>query len=194
MVKIKSSTIPNVFGVFGYFSVVIQWVWSVVLYAPYFTNSQAADLFIPEKSSQPITTVASTEPTPTIVIVSVITISAVMMLLVTLALVRLPKQFGKAMQKTTQSVAESVLPVVTRHKKISKKKKLLISEKIIRFIKLLLAILPTVIFLAPLPIETSLRFETAIFIAAVLAIISIIWFSLQYISAKLLRIDSKNIY
>src|SRR5690606_18477650 len=91
----------------------------------------------------------------------------------------------------TQKAASSALPLITKGQKLSPAKKQRLTAGLIKLAKLLLVILPVAIGFLGAFIELPLPFDLAIFISSALAICALLWFSAQYIAARLLGVNQK---
>lgn len=178
----RSAIIANAFGTLGYLSVLFQWVWSLLLFAYPSLKEDSSGFLQPQ---QPTVTPPPIEINPDIApLLSFIAIvaTAIILAITAVTLVRLPKTFGKKAASVSQSTARTVLPLVIRHKKISKKKRLQLSHRIILALKVL-AIITPLILLVFTPSILELGKQTAWAIGIFTATCSAIYFALQQLIA-----------
>lgn len=122
-----------------------------------------------------------------------IAITATVVLVSAIILIRLPLAIAKTGKKTVQSTAEALIPVITHHQKLPEKKKKILTFELVKLIKFSACILPIGILLVATQImDSQISNELLVFIGALLALGSMLWFSLEYICARLFKtqIDS----
>ena len=185
----RSSKLSNFFGSGGYISVISQWLWTIALVLPSLLKNESIKGFLlPQQTVSTQTPSALFNENSVILIIVAVIVTALVLIITVVVIIRLPIAIVRTSQKTVASTVEIIIPTLTRHKPVSKKKRALLSTKIRIYIKLALSLLPFI----PL---TFIRSETigldqaiALLIGVILAIGSIIWFVLQYSTAKLLKI------
>lgn len=185
--------IVTTFGAFGYLSCALQWLWLGVLFLPRLLDSHAPSLFLPPPSDM------GQAPSfdlggPSLLMTAIgIGVTFVVLLLTVIVLARLPLGIAKTGNKVAKTAAETVLPVVTHHKKVSAKKRRMLTVRIIKAIKLLLVLLPVALLLAALFFDAPLPVELVFMIGSLLAIGSLLWFSLEYLTARWLRVPADRL-
>ena len=195
--KTRFVNLANTFGIFGYISVTIQWLWIFLLYTyPYITGEkQFSGIFFPNTDAsariQPLTINFNISPVLTMIITFVVIL--IILTITIIAIIRLPKEIGKTASQITHQTSDVIVPVVTKHKKISKKKRVTLSYKIINIIKALALIIPLLlIFWTPkiTYISTDILWFTSILLAA----LSLLWFSVQYTIASVVKIPKDLVW
>ncbi len=171
----------------------LQWFLVILPFVPGIVNADMFQVFVAEQPSSVNPTQASVLP-PWIIapLVVVITFAAIVATLV--SIFRAPKTIGETAQKITHSVAHRALPVVTHHKKISKKKQLELSARIIFNLKLSLLALPLVLTLLVPAEQIGIPRELLIFMVAILAGWALFLFCLQVALARVFRIPLKQLW
>lgn len=168
------------FGVLGYISCTLQWLWVGVVALPPLLKSGLLDsLTKPKQVDHPILLTPSFETSPlTVAIIGFITL---IMLAVTIyILLRLPGAVAKTGETIVQTTTENVLPVLTHHQKLPAKKKRLLTRRVAFYIRLCALVLPFVITMLLPPIK-SLPPDVVIFIASWLALFSMVFFGGSYL-------------
>lgn len=188
----KRTMLANTCGTFGYLSCLLQWLFVSLLYLPLLLdNKQLKGFLLPEPVQQPAHVVTASAPSPFLIGIAVV--FTVLMLFFTLFLVlRAPIAIAKTGRNITKKTAEAIVPLVVHHPLSSTKKRLL-TVRLIKLIKLVIVILPLLISLSALFVSVALPIDVTLFVSAFLAIGSIVWFSLQYICAKALNVQLKNL-
>jgi len=182
--------IANTLGTLGYLSCGIQWVWATIILCYPIISDENSFLF---RRDAPQIIASTPTPPPLSPAVGTVLIIATAALLVftVITLIRLPKAVGKTGAKITQTTSAALLPTLTRHKKLSKQRRITLSYHVTLFIKLVITFLPLVIlFLAPaiaaLPQNVILAVATFCFIWTTVA------FSLQAVAVKLLKLRKSD--
>ncbi len=188
----KRIIIANTFGSFGYISILFQWLWSFLILAYPLLSSRPDFLFLPP--TQPTLTHDMT-PTPVSPFLVVIAIAATIAILgVTLATVAsLPKNIGKKGAELTRHTTAAMLPAVTHHKKLTKKKRIQLSYRIVLTIKLMLVTLPLIVLLFGQSLE-NIAAEVVWAMAIFCALCSLIYFALQQLLARFLYINVEKLW
>ncbi len=183
----KRLLLCNTFGTLGYMSTTLQWAWLLVVSLPLFTQSKIAELILPSQQPTPIQPVTLQGPSQLWVFVGLV-VSIVVIVATFFVLLRLPVSVAKTGKKISDKSAAAVIPVVTRHKSITKKAKKKLSLRLVKLFKLALIIAPLGLLLLTYFIQTTLAHDIVLFVGAFLTIGSLLWFSLQYIVARLLDV------
>ena len=188
----KRLVIANTFGSFGYISVLFQWLWTFLILAYPLLSSRPDFLFFPP--SEPTFTHNMT-PAPASPFLVVIAIAATIAILgiTIVAVVRLPKNVGKKGATLTRNATAAVLPAITHHKKLTKKKRVRLSYRIMLTIKLLLVTLPLVALLFGQSLE-KIAPEVVWAMAFFCAACSISYFLVQQLLARFMRINSEKLW
>ena len=191
----KQPIVANIFGGLGYISCVLQWLWSFILFLPAIIGSGAIEALLPKTHTvQPtiVEPVPST-PSPFITIIAVI-ITIVVIGVTIFALVKLPLAVAKTGKKVTHEAAEFALPIIARHKALPEKKRRILTARLIRLIKLKLIVIPVIaLFFVPQN-DLPLPFDAILFVGAILAVGSLVWFGAQLILARLLHSPADRLW
>lgn len=186
--------IANVFGTLGYVSVMFQWLWMlVVLATPILSSDFAAPLFLPSENSTPVQPLATDIPGPIATIFMVLAVAFAISVTI-YAVVAVPRTIGRSGQKVTQVSAQVVLPRLTHHRKITKKRQKTLLERISWSIKLVLLAIPVIALLAPVSAELGLEREVVVGFGLYCALMSVLWFGLQFIFARLARLPNDRLW
>lgn len=186
----KKILLANAFGTLGYFSCIFSWGWAALLYVPMMLeNKLVEDLILPtpaeEIARQPI--ISQSSP---LMMVFALIVTVVVVVATVIVLIKIPIAVAKNGKAMTTKVAKSATPLITRNKPLPESKKKILTANIIKLIKLLLVIIPTALVLLGSLFELPLPYEIIVLVSGVLSLFSLFWFSLQYISARLLRIEA----
>lgn len=187
----KRLIVANAFGTLGYISIIFQWLWSFLILVYPVLIAQPDFLFPADQPTfvQDNTAVAASP----LVVAIALAATVVIMAITAVVLFRLPKTIGKKGAHITKSAASTVIPVVTHHKKLSKKKRIQLSYQIILGIKLLLIVAPLFALPFAQPIEqigTEVIWAMALFCATC----STSYFLLQQIIARVTRVDTEKLW
>lgn len=181
----------NTLGTLGYISIIFQWLWSFLILVYPVLIAQPDFLFPADRPTfiQDDTSIAASP----LVVAIALAATVVIMAIAAVVLFRLPKTIGKKGAHITKSAASTVIPAVTHHKKLSKKKRIQLSYQIILGIKLLLIITPLVAlpFAQPIQqIDTEVIWAMALFCATC----SSAYFLLQQLIARITRVDVEKLW
>ena len=184
--------LTNTIGTLGYISVLLQWAWAAIILCYPLITADHTILFPTNTPQAPATQMEFGAMSPMLLIVAAIFTLLVLALSV-IALIQLPKNIGKAGTKTTHAVAKVVLPTVTHHKELSKKRYFTLSYRIVFGIKYLMTVLPFVLLIfAPSIIGLSAKIITTV--GALVLTFSLVYFSVQLLLAEVLRVDKKKVW
>lgn len=189
-------TIANTFGAFGYLFCSLQWFWAAMLYL---TVIQSAILWLspPANEQAPqLPRLAFAIPNQVELVIMAIVV-VVMVALTIYGLARLPFSLAKAGRKTVHKTTEKVVPIVIRaqHKKDTKKQRKLLTVRIRLIMKLVLILVPIVLtassgLLHELPID----YLIAVTIGGGIAVMSVLFFVIQYLLAIWLRVTMSDLW
>ena len=192
-IQSKRQLLVNTFGTFGYISLILQWLWVSVLFLPQlFENEKVKDFFMPPTNITQVPSIELHAP-PLLATVLAITITIAVLIITMVILTRLPIAVSKTGKKTVLSTAEKILPVITHHQKLPAKKKRQLTVQIIRIVKFVFTLLPFLLLVLVVFVPTSLPDEIVMFVGGFLALTTLVWFSLQYGLAKILRIEETDL-
>ena len=186
-------SIANAFATLGYISIFFQWTWTLLLFI-YPIITENPELLLPQhdaaSSGGAFEFDSAFAPLATII---AIVVTVAIIALTAVVLVRLPKTVGKKAAEVTRATASTVLPAITRHKKITKKKRERLSYQIVLGIKCILIILPIASLVFVRPIE-QLGASAMWVIALFAAICSIFYFIVQQTIALVGKIAHQDIW
>jgi hypothetical protein len=183
----KKALVANIFGTFGYISCLLQWLFVALLYLPLLLdNKQFKEFLIPQQIGASTPMVTTGPPSP--ILIGFAVVFTVLMLILTIVIVlRAPVSIAKGGKKVTTVSANTITPLVM-HRELPAAKKRLLTQRIIKMTKLGIIVVPVLLCMLSLLLTTALPAEVSVFIGALLAIGSLVWFSIQYIIARLFRI------
>jgi len=192
----KSTLLVNTFAVFGYLSLCFQWLWVGVAILPSLLKDPAIrDFFIPQQN--PIVAPQTPVDTPLspLMLIIAIAITLVVIVVSVVILVRLPIAIAKTGKKTVSSTSEAIIPIITHRHKLPPKKQKILTFELIKLIKFTLSVLPVVFLLISTQVtnEGQLSDEIIVFIGTILATGSLVWFSLEYVFARALKVPRENL-
>lgn len=183
----KRALLANTFGTFGYISCLLQWLFVSLLYLPLLLdNEQLKSFLLPQPAPQPTQVIAASEPSPFLIAFAVV-FTILMMIFTIFLVLRAPFAIAKTGKTITKKTAEAIVPLVVHHP-LSPAKKRILTVRLVKIIKLIIVIVPLLISLSALLVSLALPQDVTLFVSASLAIGSLAWFSLQYVSARLLRV------
>ena len=190
----RSSKPSNFFGGIGYTSVIGQWLWTIALVLPTLLENDSFKQFIlPDQSKTVQSPVTVFDENSLFMIVVAAAVTVLVLLITIVVLIRLPIALVRTSQKTITKTVDAIIPTITHHKPVSKKKRAVLTARIRLYIKLALSVIPLLPLLFVTSSSIGLDSGIALFIGAVLAIGSLVWFSVQYGSAKLLKLPFENL-
>lgn len=190
----QSAIVPNFFGGLGYLSVILQWLWSAALLLPaLLANEAIKDFLLPQPATKTSASVFQFDENSLIVVIISVVVTIIVLVVSAIILVRLPLSLIKTTRKTVDTTVNTIIPIASHHKKITKKERTVLSVKIRQFLKVAIVIIPLFSLCSLLFITTELRRDVIILIACLLAIGSIVWFSLQQASARLMHVRQEQL-
>ncbi len=166
---------------FFYISVILQWMWTFIVFLPALIDSGFFKLFMaPEQPvpapTEPLAPSAGVEP---LAIAFALLITALIIIATIIFFIRLPKAVAETGEKTVKKTATKIVPIVTHHKKLSKKKQQQLTERTIYIIQLSLIGAPLLLLIviglwAPSPLDPEVTRAVGTF----LAIWPLLWLTL----------------
>lgn len=175
----------NVLGGVGYFTVFMEWFWLLALYLPGFFESEVGRTIFPEAKPQPTTlepvTSAPVELSAFMTFVFVLVALAVIALVLYVVFAKYIPTAARATTKVVHVATEKAVPVVA-HKpleKIPARKRKLLTERILFWVKLIAAVLPLVIVFAAHYNETTVESQLVMLGFGALGSVAVTVFVLQ---------------
>ena len=187
----RRTTIINIFGILGYLSIIMQWLWLLVIVAHPLLSSNFS-LFLPDQPVPSVTTPVASTPSP-VVIGFVIIVTILIFAMTFYILWKLPKRIGLQGARATKRTATVLVPVITHHKKISKKRRLRVSYQVVLGSKLLLMCVPLVGLVFAQPIN-GLDARAIWTVGIFCGLCSFIYFGIQQLSATLLNVKTSDLW
>lgn len=193
--RIKLITV-NTFGALGYISITIQWMWALLLYAPYLLTDSVQNFLLPQKQPvEEVTYVVTASESSVFMIALALVITAAMVALVIYIALKTPSVVGRAGHKVTSSAAKATLPIITRRHPIKGKRRQILTARLIAAFKLALVIIPFALILPTNLIDgMPLSFNIIIIVAAAGIVASSLFMTSQYVVAWLLKIPAKQLW
>ncbi len=190
--KTKKRTIA-LLGALGYFSLVVQWCWTMIIFLPLLLRSDVKNLFVPEQTVHHTQAVASLGgPAVLWTIVGVI-ITVVIVVISAVILVRLPLKIARSGEKITHQTASVVLPVVTQHKPLPPARQRRLTAQVIKYVKFVACLLPLLLLIGVFFVESPLPRDIVVVVGCMLGIGSLTWFSLEYLVARWLKVPVEKV-
>lgn len=182
----------NVFGTLGYLSVLLQWTWTLLIICyPLLTADHS--FLLPSQPIQPAHPSPEGLTTSPVMVVVAITVTAFVLALTIVVLIRLPHRIGLRGASITHKTANLMIPLVTKHKPLPKKKQRELSYQVVLVIKVLLVLLPVAGLLyipAATPLSSLAIWSISIFCASW----SIFYFGLQQLIGFLYKISLDRLW
>ncbi len=167
----------------SYLSTAFGWLWVAMLVTPRLVESGFFEFFIqtPPEASQPTAITVSQSP---ILLAVAAVVTVIMIVLSIVILWQLPKKVSKTGHQVTHHFSGAILPVLTHHKKIPKKKRQILSERLVVYIRLVLIVLP-LIGVVFLPASENLDYSVGLIVSGLLAFIASLSILLEYLGVSL---------
>lgn len=185
-------TFATILRFLGYISCALGWLWLAVIGLPPLIESGALSVLLPdETASQPS---ASSEPQPGLSPVASLAVGLItlLMLLITFWILwRLPRTVVRGGDKIVETTAETVLPVVTHHKKLPQKRRRELGRRLAFVIQVFMTALPLIIVIL-LPIPATLSKEIVVVIGTSLAGAGLVSFTGAYLLSKQVGTTSRT--
>ena len=188
----RALMVTSILGTLGYFSVLFQWTWTLlIVFYPLLIADHS--LLLPIQPIQQAQSSPNGLATSPIMIIIAIIVTAFVLALTAVVLVRLPRKIGLRGARITHKTANLVVPIVIKHKPLPKKKLRRLSYQVILSIKALLILLPVAGLLyapAATPLPGLVIWALAIFCASW----SIFYFGLQQLVGLLYKISLDQLW
>ncbi len=176
-------------GGVGYFVVFMEWFWLLGLYLPSFFESEVGRTIFPEAKPQPTTleptTSAPIEPSAFITFLFVLLALTIITLVLYVIFAKYIPTAATAATKVVHVATEKAVPVVA-HKpleKIPARKRKLLTERILFWMKLIASVLPLVIVFATQYNETTVESQLLMLGFGALCSVAVTVFVLQTLLA-----------
>lgn len=187
-----SATAANVFGTLGYLSVLLQWTWTLLLLCYPFLMADHSFL-LPDAPAEPFHPTNDAVTSSPITAVVAIAVTAFVLVTTVIVIARLPKQIGKRGAKLTHQTADTIIPIVTKHKPLPQKKRRVLSYRIILVAKIVFIILPVIGLIwvrPPSPLTNAVVWAIGLYCASW----SIVYFAAQQAIGFFAKIDTRQLW
>lgn len=149
MIIVFSMYAARFFRTLSYVFSALLWLWLLMLLMPSLLESDAIQFLTPDTSQTTQSEVISGPSSPILLAIGG-AVTIVMLIVTVVILVRLPGTLTKTGHTATEKISERIVPVLTHHQKIPKKKRQALTARTIVYIRLLLIVLPVFgIYIAP---------------------------------------------
>ena len=188
----RSKTVANVFGTLGYLSILLQWTWTLLLLCyPLITADHS--FLLPNTPAEPFHPTNTAVASSPITAVLAIAVTAFILVATVIVIARLPKQIGKRGAQITHQTADSLVPIVTKHRPIPQKKRRVLSYRIILIAKVVAILLPIaglVWTASPYPLTDAIVWTIGIYCAGW----SATYFMIQQAIGFFAKIDTRQLW
>ena len=188
----RATLATNIVGTLGYFSVLLQWAWTfLILCYPLLVDDNS--ILLPPKPIHPMHTHADSLSTSPIMIIVALVVTAFILALTVIVLVKLPKKVGQQGARVTHQAADAVIPLIVGHKALPKKKQLKLSYRITLIVKTSLIIIPVIgLFFIPssVPLDITIIWYVGIFRACW----SVFYFGLQQLIGIITKLPLSKLW
>lgn len=178
----------------AYFHLLLLWAWVLILYLPQVFDLDSTQFLLGRDDTAVVAEpVQFAIPQPIALGLAALTFIAIFGLLA-LMLYRLPRQVGKGGHTIVQRTVDATLPVVTRHKQITKTQRIRIVERLTWGVKFALIVLPFIINLSSIAIELPLPHNLIWTTLAWLGVMTAAPFCLQALFAHVWRMPAREVW
>lgn len=187
----------NTFGAFGYSSVIVQWMWTIITIGlPVLTHDVTKQVFLPRQSSEPTPTVepiALPGPIEQLIIIASIVLAIGVMIY---AIYAIPRTVGRVGRAVTRGSAQKVATRVEhRHQQpMSKKRQRHLLSRLTWTFKYALATIPALLLFIPVDPSVGLNQDVVIVAGLVMFGFSLLWFTLQATLARAWHIGARDVW
>ena len=179
------SSILKILGGTGYFTVFMEWFWLLALYLPGFFDSELGKTIFPKnvpiEEPRPVTTVAAQEPSMLLLIGTILLAAVVIGAVFYVVFAKYIPAAAKVTNKVVHVATERVVPVVA-HKPVEKipaRKRKLLTERVLFWVKLLSALTPLLVVFATRSKQQEIESQLLLLGVAILTALATISFVLQ---------------
>lgn len=179
------SSILKILGGTGYFTVFMEWFWLLALYLPGFFDSELGKTIFPKnvpiEEPRPVTTVAAQEPSMLLLIGTILLAAVVIVAVFYVVFAKYIPAAAKVTNKVVHVATERVVPVVA-HKPVEKipaRKRKLLTERVLFWVKLLSALTPLLVVFATRSKQQEIESQLLLLGVAILTALATISFVLQ---------------
>lgn len=189
--KTKRTALANIAGTLGYLSLVLQWMWSLVIFAYPVISGELDTFLFPKRQEVDPTPIDAGVFTPVVFVIAAV-ITLLVLVLTAIVIARLPKTIAAAGAHITKTAATAAIPIATHRKPPTKKQRLQLSFRFVIITKAALVVLPLLLLLIARPIE-QLPQQASLAFGSLCAVGSALYFALQYTVVFFGRIAKKDV-
>jgi hypothetical protein len=187
----KRHILINGLGGLFYLFVLLQWLWAALPYLPGFIS--LATKLQPVAPHTPVAVQATSAQPPSLLMVIFASAVTIGVLAVTAyILIKLPATIGKTGEKITKNASAYLVPVVSRHAKLTPKKRRQLTSRVVVALKLILCILPMLVVGLSFNMTLSISYDATLVVGAFLAVIALLLLGAQLLFAKVLHVALKD--
>ncbi|GEM_PF-7104940 len=182
--RTQPSRFVSTLGILGYFSCFIQWLWSAVIILPSLLGSNFVHSFVDVPQNTPAAgSYVHFSPPPAVALVIGAVVTAIVLLVTIVTVIRLPFVATQRTKKTVDISATKAITITTKHHQLPKQRERLLRARYIALFKLVITVLPLLLLLVVPILHISLETSIVVVAGVFFASWTIAWFSLQYIVA-----------
>lgn len=181
------------FGAIGYFSLIVQWLWSAIIFLPLLLRSDVKKFFLPDQTVHHTQSVASLGGPAILWTIIGIVVTVVVVGISAVVLVRLPFKIAQSGEKITHQTADAVLPVITHHQQLAPARRKRLTAQLIKYIKFAACLLPMLLLAGIFFVDSPLPRDIVVIVGCILTIGSLVWFSLEYLLARWLKVPAERV-
>ena len=191
--KYGRSRLVNALGALGYFSLFVQWLWSIIVIGyPLLEDGSLTNLLQPSSTSDairlPDMVIPMAVALPFTIIVTVVVVVATL-----LAFFSLPRTIGKGGATVTHKAAKVSTDYMSRHHHIKTSEKKRLGTRIIALLKITLSFVAFILVVLPHP-ATPLEYRLVVLIGTLGFVATLIYFAGQYLVARIRQVDLTTVW
>lgn len=180
-----TSKLVSFLGGMGYASIIMQWVWLAAVLLPWVMSLEIMQPHVPVV--QPHVTTTNDFSIASFAFVIVITLAVIGLTVYIVS--KLPGYVARESSKVVHGARDIVLPKVTAHQRMSKRRKIMLSSRILLGIKLSLSIIPFVGLYGSLATHPPLEERIVLIIGVFLLGWSLLYIITQRVVAHMKHVD-----
>ena len=142
------------FRTFGYLMSILIWLWIAIITAPPLLESGRLDVFLPTATpvEPPAPTNSSSDGISPIISLTVGVITLLMIALTAVVLWRLPRTVVTKGDRLTETMANTILPVITHHQKLPARRRRQLGRRLVGVVQIAAVVIPLfIVFMLPVP-------------------------------------------
>ncbi len=181
--------ITNFFGAVGYIACFLGWIWAIIQYISYILPLLEPSGKVPE--------VIAKNPENAPIPILGLVITGVMIAVSIIVIFKVTAKISTSGKKFVQATADRAAPFIIKsmHKRVTKKAKLQLSAKLKLILKIIIIAVPIVLSAFSIFLKKqTLDYSVIMAISAVLAILAMALFAIEYVLAKIFKIAANNLW